>query len=251
MKKIVVVLGVFSIVALSIPALVSARYLMTTSLTDPTCDSGFGGYVNLEDFGIMAQAGIAGDTETWTAFGYNNPITFFGKTYSEGISFTADGFAFLDSGTPGDVPGTPQSLPNPAAPNALLAALWHDFEVVYDQAANRGVSLATAGSDVEIIEYDDVQLAGTTDIVGDFEIIVNMADGAKDIVFAYSNLNQALLTALFTIGIENEAGNEAYTLINNAAASGAITDGFMVCFDDPAGPNFPWAMFLPAITGVK
>lgn len=234
MKKLSIIVQLIIIVALCLPALAFASYTMTTSLTDPSCDTGFGGYVNLSDFGIYPQSDLSGDTVAWTAFASQNPITFFGTTYSGGISFTSDGFAFL-SGTPGNTPGTPQSLPDSAEPNTLLAALWHDFEVVYDgtPGAVRGISLATAGPDLLIIEYDGVQLSGTTDIIGDFEIIVNMAAGAKDIVFAYDNLNQGLLTAnVFTVGIENEAGDEAHTLINNAVADGVLSDGFMICFDE-------------------
>jgi len=111
--------------------------------------------------------------------------------------------------------------------------LWNDFEIVYDgtPGAMRGVTLVISGSDISIIEYDDVQLFGTTDIIGDFEVIINREEEAKDIVFAYNNLNQALLSNVFTVGIEDGTGNRAYTVINNAAASGVLSNGLMVCFD--------------------
>lgn len=215
----------------------AAGYIMTTSLNDPECDTGFGGYVDLASYGIYPQSGLSGDTQWWAAFQSQNPVVFFGTSYANGISFTDDGFALLNGGL-GDAPWTPQNLPDSAEPNALLAALWHDFEVVYDgtPGAYRGISLATSGADVSIIEYDDVQFFGTTDIIGDFEIIINMGEGAKDIVFAYSNLNQALLGSTFTVGIENEAGDQAYALINSAAAAGVLANGLMVCFD--ALPTF-------------
>ena len=121
------------------------KYVVTTSLTDPTCDTGFGGYVNLEAFGIYPQSGITGDSSAWTAFASQNPLVFFGTPYANGITFTDDGFAYL-AGTSGGAPWTPQTLPDAAAPNTLLAPLWQDFEIVYDSTpgAYRGVSLATA-----------------------------------------------------------------------------------------------------------
>jgi hypothetical protein len=214
------------------PPPVATDYIVTTSLTDPTCDTGFGGYVNLESFGIFPQAGLTGDTQWWSAFSGQNPIVFFGKTYSDGISFTDDGFAFL-IGSPGSSPWTPQNLPDAAEPNTLIAPLWHDFEVVYNgtSGAYRGISLATATADITLIEFDDVQLFGTTESIGDFEIILNMGDGAKDIVFAYDNLNSALLGNTFTVGIENEAGDQAYAVINNSTATGVLANGLMICFD--------------------
>ena len=59
---------------------------MTTSMDDPFCDTGFGGYVNLEDFGIFAQDTLVGDTMAFDAFGGQNPFEFFGGSYS-GASF--------------------------------------------------------------------------------------------------------------------------------------------------------------------
>jgi len=93
--------------------------------------------------------------------------------------------------------------------------------------------LATEGgvSGAIVIEYDGVQLAETTDIIGDFEIIIDRREGAKDIIFAYDNLNQSLLGNTFTVGIENEAGDQAYTMINNAAATGVLVNGLRICFD--------------------
>lgn len=239
MKNFSVTMGLVLIAFLyMIPqtAFAAVGYSVTTSLTDPTCDTGFGGYLDLESYGLFPNPGISGDTVTWNAFSSQSPINFFGSTYSDGIFFTDDGFAFL-AGTQGSEPWTPQSLPDAADPNALIAPLWNDFEIVYDgtPGARKGVTLATASMGgepiISIIEYDDVQLYGTTDIIGDFEVIINREEEAKDIVFAYNNLNQALLSNVFTVGIEDGTGNRAYTVINNAAASGVLSNGLMVCFD--------------------
>jgi len=239
MKKYSIIVGLFLITVLCTSTQTTSAavgYLMTTSLTDPTCVNPVGGgYLDLQTFGILPNASLTGNSVSWNFFSSAAPINLFGTSYSSGVTFTDDGFAFLGAGTPGSNPGVPRTLPDDADPNMLLAPLWHDFEIVYDVAngANRGISLATLDGNegAVIIEYDGVQLAGTTQIVGDFEIIIDRREGNKDIIFGYNNLNQALLNDLFTVGIENEAGDQAYAFINNTVASGNLSNGLLICFD--------------------
>ncbi|MEA3337421.1 MAG: S8 family serine peptidase [Chloroflexota bacterium] len=220
-------------------AVPTIAYNMTTSADDPMCDTPFGGYVNLEDFGILTQDGITGDTEVWAAFSTGDPISFFGMEYS-GMGFTDDGFAIFDPGS--NYAGSPwisQTIPDADAPNNLLAINWQDFEIFYDEALNHGVSLATAGTPggVVLVEYDDIQFWGGSADTFDFEVIVaraaDNAPGVYEIVYAYDNLNGSLAGPL-TIGIENAAGDNAVALVNNGSAEGVISDGFMVCFDQVA-----------------
>jgi uncharacterized repeat protein (TIGR01451 family) len=99
----------------------AGTYIMTTNATDPMCDTGFGGYANLEDFGILAQSGIEGDTSGWTAFITGDPISFYGQEYV-GMSFTDDGFALFDfAANYGGSPWIPQELADSALPNNLAA----------------------------------------------------------------------------------------------------------------------------------
>ncbi len=206
-------------------------YIVTTSLTDPLCDTGFGGYVDLEAFGIFTQASIVGDGVAWTAFSGQDPIQHFGSSPGyTGLGFTDDGlvqFASTDVGVP------PQSLPDATTPNDLIAALWADLEIVYDAATNRGVSLATAGSDVLILEYDDLVLAGTASIVGDFEFVIhstiNNDIGNPEIILAFDNLGS--LPGVATIGAENADGTIAAPFLNAADPSTVLQNGLMICFD--------------------
>lgn len=228
----------------TMPTPLGARggYVMTTSADDPMCDTGFGGYVNLEDFGIFANPNITGDTVAFTAFTSGDPINYYGDNYT-GMSFTDDGFAIFDVNTNyGGAPWVPQTVPDPALPNNVLAAFWQDLEIFYDQAQNHGVSLATAGAPggLVLVEYDDVQFWGGSADTFDFEIIVSRAvdntPGAYEIVYAFDNLNGDLSGPL-TIGVENAAGDDAVALVNNDSAEGVLSNGFMVCFDY-VGPMF-------------
>jgi hypothetical protein len=120
--------------------------------------------------------------------------------------------------------------------------MWHDLEIVYDASTNAGVSLAAAGPTVGILEFDDLRLAGETESVGDFEIVVATLDdtpGFHEIVFAYDNLDLPVLAGdgATTIGIENADGSEALALLNAADPAGVIGDGFQVCYDWASPPR--------------
>ena len=207
-------------------------YVMSTDASDPNCDTGFGGYVNLLDFGITAQAPITGDTTAWTAF-VGDPISFYGEEYV-GMGFVDDGFAIFDVANNWDgFPWTAQTVPDANPPNNLAAMYWHDFQVVYDGALNYGVALATAGPNVMVVEYDGIQLYGGSAPQMDFEIVMTRAvdntPGAYEIVFAYDNVNAT--PSLATVGVEDVAGARGQALVNNADASGVVVDGLQVCFD--------------------
>jgi uncharacterized repeat protein (TIGR01451 family) len=215
---------------------VEGKYNITTSADDPTCDTGFGGYVNLAAYGIMPQSGISGDSKAWRAFSSQNPVQFYGGSRTNGIAFTDDGFAYFDS-TPGDAPWTNTMLPDAADPNDLMALFWNDMEIIYsgDPADLRGVSLASAGSGISIIEYDGMQpwtSDGVHDDRYDFEVVVystiDNTPGAPEIVFAYDNFIGSPASA--TIGVENLTGTTASEFLFGDPA-GVISDGLMVCFD--------------------
>ncbi len=221
------------------PAAGDAFYTITDSDTDPFCDTGFGGYLNLANFDIGPISDITGDTVTFSAFAAQNPFAFYDDEYS-GISFTDDGFAFFGGGSSGDTPWVSQTLPDSDAPNNLYAMFWHDFELLYNATTGQGVSLASAGPDISVIEYDDIVLYGTTDPVMDMEIVMystlDNTPGFYEAVVAFDNVSS---THVGTIGVENVFGTSASTLLNNEDATGVITDGYQVCFDLTPGLGDP------------
>ncbi|MCP4345660.1 MAG: S8 family serine peptidase [Desulfobacterales bacterium] len=205
------------------------RYKMTTSLDNPFCGDL---YLNLEDYGYLAEPDISGNGIAISFEEYNpgDPVNFFGEDYPDGLYITDDGFITLDPVT-GDDPGANTDIPDPAVPNNIIAPLWRDLEIVYDQEANRGVTMY--GSDeFMIIEYDDVEPApaGSTDERFDFQIqmtrTIDDSAGAYEIVFAYDNLNGSLSPG--TIGVENADGTKGVAFAYNDAE---FEDGFSICFD--------------------
>ncbi|MBN1921454.1 MAG: S8 family serine peptidase [Anaerolineae bacterium] len=210
-------------------------YAITTSDEDPLCDTGFGGYVDLQTFGIFPQSGITGDTSAWNAFGGQLPFYFYGVP-NTGIYFTDDGFAGFDINNNWVIapePWTNQNLPDSTVPNNLIAFLWQDMEIVYDAANNYGVSLANAGTGVSLIEYDDVQVYGDSSQTYDVELVYFNGEpvddpGYYEFVMAYDNIVGAVDGT--TIGVESPDGTEASLYAYNDAGIN-LHDGLMICYD--------------------
>jgi uncharacterized repeat protein (TIGR01451 family) len=214
------------------------RYVMTTTDVDHTCVVPFanrGAYLDLAAFGITTLSAISGDGWWLRAFASGAPIQYWGNDF-QGLDFSDDGVAMF--GAIG-IPGAHRDIPDPADPNNLLAMFWFDWEVVYQEAGNRGVSLAFVfGSDADggvIIEFDDVQPLGDPTQTIDFEIFMwrtpNPRLGRHDIIFAYDNINLDRPITLGSIGIENALGTEGVRYAYDDIALETLTNGMAICFD--------------------
>jgi hypothetical protein len=213
-------------------------YKITTSKNDPLCDTGFGGYLDLEELDIYVTARVpSGDNfAIGPFFTANGPIEFYGQQY-QGVRITDDGFILF--GDSYSRPWEPQIIPQTNAPNGLAAFLWQDMEIVHDKARNHGVSLGTStDGNIMVVEFDDIRLVSAPDSRFDVEMVmrrnVSNAPGAYEIVFAYDNLSGTLAGPL-TIGVENSTGDNGMALVNKGSANQVISNGFMVCFDAVTG----------------
>ena len=218
------------------PANARGFYEMSTPATDPACDTGFGGYLDLDTgAGIQTDPSLTGDTKFW-AFGNGAPYDFYG-TDVDAFGVTDDGFVgFSDVSWAAGEPWTPQALPDPADPNGIAAPLWFDGEVQYDAGTNQGITVASIPGAVSIIEYDGLEPfsdGGTPDPIGDMEVVIynDVDPDFPEIIFAYDNLDMAALPAEATIGTENRDGTLATTLLNLADPATVLADGLQVCFD--------------------
>ncbi len=222
------------------PSKPGGSYVVTNSITDVSCDTGFGGYLDLASLTtpILPNSALSGDSRAWSAFSGQDPINFYGEDY-QGVAFSDDGFAVFDpTNNYGGQSWNSQLLPDAALPNNLAAMFWSDLKIVYDDGAGsgqpKGITLATAGKDISIIEYDDPEVFNNSTSVGDFEIIIHSAvnndPGKPEIIVAFDNLNTAALPDLATIGVESPGGVEGAAFLNNADPAGLV-NGLIVCFD--------------------
>ncbi|WP_456405329.1 S8 family peptidase [Thiolapillus sp.] len=222
------------------PSKPGGSYVVTNSVDDSSCDTGFGGYLDLASLStpLLPYSALNGDSRLWSAFSGQNPIDFYGIEYT-GLAFSDDGFVMFDwENNYGGSVYIPQTMPDAQLPNNLVAMLWSDLEILYDDGSSSGqisgITLAAAGDDISIIEYDDPVLWNTSASVGDFEIVIHStvddSPGKPEIVIAFDNLNPAALPDLATIGVESIGGLAADAYLNNEDPS-VLGDGLMVCFD--------------------
>jgi subtilisin family serine protease len=82
-----------------------------------------GGYLPLAGFGIGPIAGVGDDTIT----NFNVPTFFYGAEPYTRIGIVSNGYVVLGGGTGADVVFLPQTFPNSARPNNVVAPLWNDL----------------------------------------------------------------------------------------------------------------------------
>jgi uncharacterized repeat protein (TIGR01451 family) len=209
------------------------QYVITTNQNDPMCRPpvGGGGYVNAETaYGFLTSPGIVGDTTSWS-YGSHAGTDFYGSERLGSPLFTDDGFVTFGEYSVNDSPWVNQNLPNAAASNGLYAPYWRDMEIVYDAAANRGVTAVTFGGGVFwLVEIDDIQAYDDPSTTLDMEIMawndIDPSAGSYDAFFAYDNVNVA--DSIGTIGVENDAGDAATQF---AYDDFTPTNGLVMCLD--------------------
>ncbi len=200
---------------------------------DAACTTDFGGYIDLEGLGLRADPSIAGDSINFSMFS-GQDLEFYGNPRTS-LTLTDNGFGVFASGL-GSQPWANRPIPNPDAPNDMVAPLWTDLEIVYDQASNSGVTMATGGPGLSIVEFDNMQRypAGSSGDMIDFEIIINGnisdAPGDYEIIFGYDNIVGDWDDV--SIGVENSDGS------GGSMYTEGLSDGLLVCWDY-VGPEAP------------
>lgn len=222
------------------------EYFISTSLEDPLCAmplANSGAYVDLEQFGFGTDAAVFGDNVAFQDAGYNGgPFQFYGDPRTSVVYFTDDGFASLDINSVLGGPYTNAAIPTAGLPDALMAMLWNDMEIVYDAATNRGattgVRLTSGGLPAgKLQEFDDIQLVGDPSSTLDYEMYiteaVDDAAGEYEVTFAYDNLTGTFATGLTvgSIGVEDYNGVMGTQYAYNDANLQSLEDGMAICFD--------------------
>ncbi|MGW4476750.1 S8 family serine peptidase [Nonomuraea sp. NPDC004354] len=159
------------------------------------------GYLPLDAFGITPSP--IGDEQ---ALNFTVPaFVFAGKTYNR-IGITSNGYSVVGGTTSGeDVTFQPQTLPDPARPNNVLASYWTDL----DGSGTPGVYAATLSDGVNrwlVLEWR-VNAFGTTSLKV-FQQWIGL-NGAEDISYTYDPANlpgEPPAGTGLTVGAENDEG---------------------------------------------
>jgi uncharacterized repeat protein (TIGR01451 family) len=212
------------------------NYVISTPQTSAQCLD-WAGFLDLGPAGIPLNPILDGDTTAVNAFSNIGPFEHYGGLFSN-LVVAEDGLITVAGGYGGS-PWVPQALPNPAAPNGVLAPLWSDLEL--SVADGRGMRLATVASlGAAIVQWDDAfEYTGGDPgpSVGKFQAWVynTVEDFRPEMTFEYEALGA--LPGLATIGTEDITGSQATAIVNAADPAGSLTTGGSYCLDYE-GPSF-------------
>lgn len=214
------------------------NYHMTTSATDTTCVNPLKGtpYVDLKTaYGVSTNPGISGDAKVWSYTSVGKDMTWFGKTVNANPSFSDDGIIYMNTFTVDRFWNyATQQFPNPQSPNDLLAGYMSDMQIVYDAAANKGVSGVSFGSGAAwLVEFDDIQPWDDPAHTMDMEFFAwKTADPTlgtgPDIIIAFDNVTGDWSQIENSIGLENGTGTIGVNYQYNGPTP---TSGLAICFD--------------------
>jgi subtilisin family serine protease len=159
------------------------------------------GYIPLDAFGVT-PIGV-GDEQ---ALNFNVPaFSFAGQTFTQ-LGVVSDGYLVAGGASGQDITFVPQSLPDPARPNGVLAPFWTDL----DGTGAPGIFIATLtdGTNDWIVVESRLNIFGTAS-QRVFQVWIGV-NGTEDITFAYDPTNlPAAPPAGFglTVGAENTDGS--------------------------------------------
>ena len=158
------------------------------------------GYIPLDGFGVTPIP--IGDEQI---INFNTSSFVYGQTVYTRLGVSSNGYLVVGGGTGADVDLVPQTFPDPARPNNVLAPFWTDL----DGTGAPGIFAATLTDGVDdwlVIEWRLNVFGTTSQRVFQAWIGVN---GIEDITFAY---DPAALPAdpagfPFNVGAENDDGS--------------------------------------------
>ena len=118
-------------------------------------------------------------------------VNFYGDDYTA-VYVCANGFLSFTSDS---TSASPVSIPNVAAPNALIAALWTDLDL------SQGSVTYFQDTTQFVVSWENVPLAGDSSATQTFQVIINKNG---NITFQYKTLNSVPTDAV--VGIESQEG---------------------------------------------
>jgi hypothetical protein len=178
-----------------------------------------GGYLPLSAFGIPPIPGVGDDTLT----NFNVPTFFYGGEPYTRIGVVSNGYVVLGGGTGADVVFLPQTFPNAARPNNVVAPLWNDLNPPGGGAIRIG-TLTDGSTTWLVVDYAGVKNFSNA-TTHTFEMWFRLASGAagtgpssEEVTITYGAGNTALpdTGSGGNSGAENRTGTSGVNLATPA-----------------------------------
>ena len=164
------------------------------------------GYFPLSAIGVPPIPGV-GD-ETMVSLG-TSPFLFGGETYDQ-IGMASDGYAVVGDAGPKDLSAVPQTFPDPAAPNNVLAPFWTDLDPSVSGAIYAAEVTDTRHNWI-VLDWEGVPTAGTTEFQT-FEIWIQIDAGIEAVSFEYETVAGPGAPSGLNEGAENRTGTSGVNI---------------------------------------
>jgi hypothetical protein len=176
------------------------------------------GYLPLRLFGIPPIGGMTDET----IVNFNVPAFLWGEETYTRVGVTSNGYIVVGGGTSQDVEFVPQTMPDAARPNNVIAPWWTDIDLSQSAPSGRTgarISTLTDGSDTWlVVDYEDVATFGTCTPgpcdLHDFQIWIGIsgdANPAEDVTMAHGDLGVGSADGL-NAGAENRSGTSGVNM---------------------------------------
>lgn len=185
-----------------------------------------GGYLPLRAFGVAPIAGMGDETIA----NFNVPAFTWGRETYTRVGVDSNGYLIIGGGSGADNNFVPQSFPNPAQPNNVIAPWWTDINLSAPGCVNSGPTpcgarltvLASGGGGCVVndcwlvVDWENVPTFGFTDAAHrhDFEIWIGLNGDAhpdEDVSIGYGDVGTPAADGL-NAGAENRDGSSGINI---------------------------------------
>ncbi len=155
---------------------------------------------------------------------FNVPTFFYGGEPYTSVGIVSNGYVVLGGGTSTDISYLPQTFPNPARPNNVVAPFWSDL----DPSVGGAIRIATLSDGVDtwlVVDFDHVKNytpADATTHTGELWFRLGGTAASEQVTISYGAANAAAADpgSAINSGAENRDGSSGKN-ISPAPANGS------------------------------
>lgn len=171
------------------------------------------GYVSLASLGVAPLPNLGDEG----GINFTVPAFFYGSEGYTRIGLTSNGYAVVGGLTADDIDFVPQTFPDPARPNNVLAPFWTDLDL--SKGGNTYAAVLTDGTRRWIVlEWENVPTFSDVNVKDTFQIWVETAATAEGISYAFGATVNGPDPIGLTVGAENRDGSSGVNLGSVPAA---------------------------------
>lgn len=179
------------------------------------------GYIPLAALGIPPLTGVGDES----IVNFSLPTIWYADAPYTTIGMVSNGYLVMGGGDAGDVSPVNQTLPDPAAPNNVLAPFWTDLNPAAGGHLYAGIlSDPSTGKTWAVFEWETVPNFNDGE-ANSFQVWMGV-NGEEDITFVYGDVSDGD-QGLLTVGAENANGMVGANWVVNGSGT-AVANGSAV-----------------------